>query len=119
MDITVEMIKEKHPQVADSLKLEGKKEGAAAELTRIKGIQTLSIPGHEKLITEMAYDGETSPEAAALKIMQVEAQTRNQHASDMNADASDIPKVDTGSGDDAGEDAERAAAAKGIAAGAV
>jgi len=119
MKITVEMIKGEHPQVAEALKLEGKKEGSAAELTRIKGIQALSIPGHEKLIAEMAYDGATSPEAAALKIMQVEAEARNKHSKDLNADASLIPNIDTGSGDDAGEAAEMAAAAKGIAAGAV
>lgn len=52
----------------------GRTEGAAAERARILGIEALAMPGHEKLIADMKADGATTPEQAAVKLIQAEKQ---------------------------------------------
>ena len=46
--------------------------GAEQERARIQGIEALAIKGHEDLIQAMKYDGHTTPEQAAVKMIQEE-----------------------------------------------
>ncbi len=50
--------------------------GAKAERERILGIDALGAVGHDGLIAAFRSDGKTSPEAAAMQIMQAEKATR-------------------------------------------
>src|SRR3990167_1709284 len=56
--------------------VQGKTEGATAERARIKGVQDHSMPGHEKLINTLAFDGVTSPDAAAAQVGEAEKAAR-------------------------------------------
>lgn len=49
-----------------------KKEGALAELTRIKAVKEQLIIGHEALIETLMFDGKTTGPEAAMKVLQVE-----------------------------------------------
>jgi hypothetical protein len=50
--------------------------GATAERERIQSVEAQSIPGHEKLIQELKFDGKTTGEQAAVKILQSEKALR-------------------------------------------
>lgn len=51
-------------------------EGAKAERERIQNVEAQSISGHEKLIQELKFDGKTTGEQAAVKILQAEKALR-------------------------------------------
>lgn len=49
-----------------------KAEGAKAEMERAAGVRALAIPGYEALIETMAADGKTTPEQAAVAVLQAQ-----------------------------------------------
>ncbi len=49
-----------------------RKEGATAELGRIKDVRAAALPGHEALIEQLAMDGKTSGAEAALAVVAAE-----------------------------------------------
>ena len=55
-----------------------REEGATAERARIQGVETAAegVPGHEKLIAELKFDGKTTAGEAALQILGAEKQLR-------------------------------------------
>lgn len=88
-EVTVEYIKLNHPAVAQSLIAEGaqsvkqddliakgRSEGAESERARIKGVLDVSLSGHEQLVKQLAFDGQTSPAEAALKVLEAEKSAR-------------------------------------------
>jgi len=94
MEITLELIKNDHPEVfqaiQDEVSLEAARNKAAAdELARIKGVQEQLIPGHEALISELMFDGVTTPEQAAVKVLQAEKALKQKVVDDNQADAPD------------------------------
>jgi len=50
--------------------------GATAERARIQGVEASCMPGHEKLIAELKFDGKTTAGEAALQIIGAENQLR-------------------------------------------
>ena len=96
MDITLELIQNEHPEIVSEIfkgvnadyirenlpdlvahfKAEGAQDAAAAEMKRIQDVKAQSLPGHEKLIDELMFDGVTTGEQAAVKILQAEKQSR-------------------------------------------
>ncbi len=62
--------------------------GAERERTRIVGVRATLIPGHEALVEQLAMDGKTTPEQAA---MAVNAAQRNAMAATAAALAGDAP----------------------------
>ena len=52
------------PQAAAALRAEG----AATERDRIKGVREQVMPGHEALVEQLAMDGKTTPEQAAMAV---------------------------------------------------
>lgn len=57
-------------------KEEGLASGSVTERERIKAIDALGLPGHEKLIEEMKYDGKTTASEAAIKVLAAEKSIR-------------------------------------------
>lgn len=51
---------------------EGRAEGAKAELERIKAVHAQTLPGHEKLIADLMWDGKTSGPEAAVQVLNAE-----------------------------------------------
>lgn len=97
MEISLEKIRKEHPDIANALldegRVEGRKEGAKAELERIKAVRAQALPGHEALIEAMVEDGITTGEQAAIRILQAEKQLRATAVSNLAYDAGDVPPV--------------------------
>lgn len=66
---------------------EGKEEGARTERERIRNVEAQFIPGHEKLINTLKFDGMTTGEQAAVKILQAEKELRTTVSKQLIADA--------------------------------
>lgn len=62
--MTLEELREKHPEIAQALALEG----ATAERARIQGCLDATLPGYEDQVLALAFDGKTSPGDCALAI---------------------------------------------------
>ena len=97
MPITIELLKKEHPEIVNALLEEGKalgrQDGAKAERERIQAVRSQLLPGHEKLIDDMANDGVTTGEQAAVRLLQAEKQLRVHVQAGMAADAAALPHV--------------------------
>ena len=69
-------------------KAEGADIAAKAERERIQSVEAQLIPGHEALIREMKFDGKTTGEQAAVRILQAEKTLRENVLANLAADAS-------------------------------
>ncbi len=118
-------LKEQHPDTAAEAKQEGhdegvsvgldegRKEGAETELKRIQMVLAQSMPGHEKLINTLMFDGETTGEQAAVAVLNAERDNRKASATDRQSDADEIGEVDASLDD--GNNAESASTLTGDA----
>lgn len=82
--ITLELIKNEHPDIAKALMAEGAAAanegqiqiGAETERARIQAVAAQSIPGHEALIQGMMFDGKSTGGDAAMAVVGAEKQLR-------------------------------------------
>lgn len=70
--MTPDEIKAQFPDAFNAIHTEGHQAGAAAERSRIQGVRASSLPGHEALIEALAFDGVTTGEQAAVKVLAAE-----------------------------------------------
>lgn len=82
-EITIEMLNEKHPQIVAQLM----QIGADAERERIQSCEDAALPGHEKTVNAMKFDGKSTGADVALAIVQEEKSLRVQHLNDFHANA--------------------------------
>ena len=68
-------------------KTEGAETAAQAERERILNVEAQLIPGHEALIQDMKFDGKTTGEQAAVRILQVEKALRENVLTNLKTDA--------------------------------
>lgn len=111
MDLTVETLKQAYPDIHAAILREGHtagyteglakgteegfKSGAEKERARIKGIEEGALPGHEALVAQMKWDGTTTPEQAAVKILGAEKTLRETKLAEFKTDAPPvIPAAD-------------------------
>ena len=82
---------QQHPQLFATLQSEFTATGATQERERIQGVMATAegMPGHQKLVHTMAFDGTTTAGAAAMAVLTAERNVRSQQAQAM---ASDAPK---------------------------
>lgn len=66
---------------------QGRTEGATAERERIQAIEKSLLPGHEKLISELKFDGKTTGAEAAVQVLQAENKLRGEELTKMRAAA--------------------------------
>ena len=64
-----------------------KADGAKAERERIQSVEAQLIPGHEALIQDMKFDGKTTGEQAAVKILAAEKTLREGVLDKLDKDA--------------------------------
>lgn len=90
-------LKEQHPALAAQIETENaaavaaaSTSAAAAERARIEGVRATALPGHEKLVETLAFDGKTTPAEAALA---VNAAHRASLAAAASAHEKDAPKA--------------------------
>lgn len=97
-DLTRDALQSGNPALFASLQSEfsaaGHAAGVAAEIQRRADVLACSVPGHEKLVAELANDGKTTAAEAALK---VNAAVRQVHTAAAEAHAKDAPKPAKGS----------------------
>ena len=65
----------------------GRTEGATAERERIQAVERALLPGHEKLIASLKFDGKTSGPEAAAQIVAAEQELRAKALSNMQSEA--------------------------------
>jgi hypothetical protein len=131
-EMTKDEIKAKHPDAYKAIFAEGaaqaaqdmmptedcekkkeavKKEGAAAELARIKAVHALGkkMPGHMATIEALMFDGKTTGPEAAMAIIEAEGGKREKHLADYKADGKDVlvPVVDGAAAEAAAEAAAK------------
>ena len=88
--ITIESMNKNHPDIAAALR----QEGAKAECIRIKDVQSKLIAGHDELVQTMMFDGTTTADQAASKILDAEKAKMATKQTDIKSDADDIEKID-------------------------
>lgn len=66
---------------------EGFEAGKKAERDRIREVEGVSIPGHEKLIAELKFNGTTTGPEAAVKVLEAEKALRETKRESFVADA--------------------------------
>ena len=93
--ITMEMV-----QGNSTLFNEIKSSGAADESKRIQGVLGKKMAGHGELIQKMMFDGKTTPDQAASKILEAEQGKLSKINTDLDADAKEVPDVNPVSGGD-------------------
>lgn len=82
-EITIEMLNEQHPQIVTQLM----QIGADAERERIQSCEDAALPGHEKIVNAMKFDGKSTGADVALAIVQEEKSLRVKHLNDFHANA--------------------------------
>jgi ClpP class serine protease len=87
MPLTRDQLSAEAPELLQALLAEGNQAGAAAERERIKSVQAQAMPGHDKLISELMFDGKTSGPEAAVAVLQAEKALRGTAATNLAADA--------------------------------
>jgi hypothetical protein len=85
--INAAYILEHHADIADGFKAKGAGLAKTAETARIQGVLACSMPGHDALVQALAFDGETTPDQAAFKVLQAEKTGRAERLVDLNAEA--------------------------------
>ena len=108
--MTVEDLKEKRPDLYQAVIDEGKKagydegfeagvdagleqgrkEGADVERARVQAVKEQMIPGHEALIESLMFDGETTGEQAAVKVLAAEKTIRKDRHDAFKEDGRDV-----------------------------
>lgn len=89
MEITLELLASDAPELLAQIQADARNEGAAAELARIRSVQDQLVPGHEKIIDAMMWDGKTTGEMAAVQVIQAEKRLREDTLKDLDGDAPD------------------------------
>ena len=82
--VTAEGLRAEHGDLIAGIEATAKDAGAKAERERILGIEKNALPGHEALVSEMKADGKTTPEQAAVRILQAEKEAGNGRADILN-----------------------------------
>lgn len=81
--MTLDEIKAAHPDLVQSLHAEG----ATAERERIQAVLAQSMPGHEKLVNQLAFDGKTTGPEAAVQVLAAEKAVSKTTLANLQADA--------------------------------
>ena len=83
MEITMEVLAEKAPDIIAELH----KEGAVLERERIKAVLSQAMPGHDDLVKKLAFDGKTTGPEAAVQVLAAERAVRVTAAQNLKDDA--------------------------------
>ena len=96
--ITAEYLAANHPDIVGYIKtegfeagkVEGLKIGADTERQRIQDVEAQGMPGQDKLISELKFDGKTTGPEAAVKVLNAERVKVAGVGTGLEADAGDI-----------------------------
>lgn len=115
--LTRESLERDHAALYTQLRSEFMAAGAQAERERIQAVRAQSLPGHEKLIEQLAFDGKTTGPEAAAAVLAAERELRQAAAAAHKADApQSVPASPAPTHEAVKTKAEQAAEAKQYAA---
>lgn len=116
-NMDIQQLKADHPDLVEAISAEAREgmvtaeelqmqietartEGAEAENQRISDVRAQSVPGHEELIEQLAFDGKSTGADAALAIVAAEQKKGAQAAADLEEEAPPVvpPAEDDGEG---------------------
>lgn len=87
MPITIEKLQTEEPALLKEIQESARIEGATAERERIQAVLAQTLPGHESLTQKLAFDGATSAQEAAIKVLSAEKTLRINKSVDLQDDA--------------------------------
>lgn len=89
--MNLEELRAAHPDLCAALVEEGRTNGlaagAAAERQRIQDVEAQALPGHEKLIATLKFDGTTTGPQAAVQVLNAEREANAGRARQIGAEA--------------------------------
>jgi len=85
--LTADDIRREYPDSADAIYQSGIEAGATAERNRIKDVEAQTLPGHEKLIAGLKFDGKTTGPEAAAQVLAAERAIRESRLSALESEA--------------------------------
>jgi capsid assembly protease len=95
---TVEALASAYPTLVEAVRASaaaaGRQEGTTAERQRILGVEAQALPGHDALVAAMKADGQTTPEQAAVQILQAERGKHASHLQHLQGTAAQMPVVE-------------------------
>lgn len=87
--MTAEEIKNKYPDIYDSIFNKGKGEGVSEERNRIQEIDNLEIVGHEELVKNAKYTEPSSASILAIKILNIQKEEKKNKLSNIYQESQD------------------------------
>ena len=99
-DITLESLAESHPEIVEAIRKEGFNAGVQHELERIKAVSDIGLAGHEALIKELMFDGKTTGEQAAVKVLKAEQEKGAAMSANLEKDAAEVNAIEASNGDE-------------------
>lgn len=93
MTITRETLNVSHAALVEEILAEGRAQGATAERDRIQSVEAQALPGHAELINALKFDGKTTGDQAAARVLAAERQKLGVRAADLVADAAAVSAV--------------------------
>lgn len=87
MSKTPESLRAEFPDIVQAIESAAELRGATTERERIQAVEKAGLPGHEKLIAELKFDGRTTGPEAAMKCVEAENAKRNQMLGALKAEA--------------------------------
>lgn len=119
--MTAEAVRESSPEtykeIFESGKREGMKEGAESERTRIQEIETIDVPGSEKIVAENKFKPEMTKDKISSLVLADQSEKQKQAKENMEKDGKETEEAGQGA-DQQSDEAEQRAVAEAMVAGA-
>lgn len=93
VELTIEVLAEKYPDIYNAVKKAGHDEGVTAERDRMKAIDDIAIAGAEEIVEKAKYESGISAEQAAIEIIKAEKTRGAKFLADVKDDAKDLKDV--------------------------
>lgn len=104
--LTLEQLKNGHPDLYNQVFNEGRDKGVLEERQRIKAIDEIAMPGNEELINQAKYETGVSAEQVAIEIIKAEKQRGENYLKNRTEDASELNDVGPSAAPQNNEDKE-------------
>lgn len=92
-NMTLEELKEKHPEIVNAIVEAARAEGAAKERERIRAIEAVALPGHEALVARAKFEEALTPEAFAIEVIKAEKARKEQMIEARAKDAAPLASI--------------------------
>ncbi|CDX01292.1 Phage protein [Desulfitobacterium hafniense] len=91
--LTLEKLKNEHPDLYNKVLNEGREAGVQAERQRIQAIEELALPGNEELLSKAKFETGITAEQVAVEIIKAEKQRGANFLANRQDDASQLNNV--------------------------